>query len=661
MGKFERMRDRLPSLYRPDDDDSAGQVVPLRAADLAAVVLDPPLEVKLADANGTVLVLLPQAARLREVRLAPGTAPGVSYALEFFPYSGARLPELPAAAAPVRDGVAAPTLAFSSARFLIQLKRNSHLTLYLRAVDAVLQAADNSAAETLQAHWFDYADRARFSPFYLRGRELRGWPAPRPLPGALHDAGALATRLKADSEPLTQHINTQLPAELSAQIAAYTGGVAPRALSSALSDALEVLVEAGPLFSEVRFEGVTLSPDARRMLGQNPTGRELVQLNWLLLEEAYPDAIARSVLEFPYIADLGRLAALLAISPWREPPALREAVEPFRLRIARTVALYRAGLGTLGAIRRMVEASLPIDASRPDERRDRGFSIEESAPLVARGHAVQARGEPADLVGPMMRWTMRSDALAAALPVVYIRGVTPDAGVIDPTERPLVELFDGGAGQPPLGLAYAGNLAPDQALRLRPSFSSWLAQDAVLRRAEALPGVVEPADPTAAGPWRNVPGAPAGPIVALHQSYDRALWALTGAGELWRFDGLAWAIAVDGLAAPRALAEAADGRTLYLATGDGLRSVELYPPGAFSAESVADLDGVADSGARPRYGRHDLGRHRQRSARGGRGRTARPWRRRGPRAQLRRRRRALLRHQPGPDTGPARHRRSLPV
>ena len=34
MGKFERMRDRLPSLYRPDDDDVEAELRPLRAADI---------------------------------------------------------------------------------------------------------------------------------------------------------------------------------------------------------------------------------------------------------------------------------------------------------------------------------------------------------------------------------------------------------------------------------------------------------------------------------------------------------------------------------------------------------------------------------------------------------------------------------------------------
>src|ERR1051326_2234577 len=114
----------------------------------------------------------------------------------------------------------------------------------------------------------------------------------------------------------------------------------------------------------------------------------------------------RKILEaFPSIDDLARLAALIPLPPWQEPPETRETVEEYRERIARIVSLYSNGLGTIDALRRMVEAQLPQEATLPPARRDRSFTLEEFAPLVTQSQAIQMPGEPLDLVGPLMRWT----------------------------------------------------------------------------------------------------------------------------------------------------------------------------------------------------------------------------------------------------------------
>jgi hypothetical protein len=78
--------------------------------------------------------------------------------------------------------------------------------------------------------------------------------------------------------------------------------------------------------------------------------------------------------EFPYVSDLARLGALLPVLPWGGPPAQREKVEQYRGRIARTVALYRNGLGTVNALEQMVLAQLPDDPDQP-------FTVEEFPPV----------------------------------------------------------------------------------------------------------------------------------------------------------------------------------------------------------------------------------------------------------------------------------------
>jgi ligand-binding sensor domain-containing protein len=280
--------------------------------------------------------------------------------------------------------------------------------------------------------------------------------------------------------------------------------------------------------------------------------------------------------EFPYVHDLARLAALLALPPWQDPLALRETVEQYRQRIRRVVKLYTNGLGTPGAMRRMIEAQLPVDLGAAlKEEEDRPFSLEEFAPLVTRSQAIAVAGEPSDIIGPLMRWTVENDSLVTALPTIYVQGVEPDPPVIAATKDPLIELYHGSDGLPPLGLAYQDTVAPGETLRLRPAYASWIGLDNGLKRARSRPTASAPADPTAPGPWHPVGGAPETAVAALHQSHDRALWVATDEGDLWRFDGQGWVLALSDVDTPHCLAE--DGEDLLIGTADGLVRMPLYP------------------------------------------------------------------------------------
>lgn len=277
---------------------------------------------------------------------------------------------------------------------------------------------------------------------------------------------------------------------------------------------------------------------------------------------------------FPYVDDLARLAALLPVLHWREPAHLREGVEAFRTRIRRTVEIYKNGLGTLSAIRRMVEAQLPLDMALPLDRRDFPFWLEEFAALDKRLVAVTTPGPPDGILGPLMGWEIDNRGLVAAVPTIYIRA---EAEAV----RPMVEHRASG-----VGIAYTGTLAPGEALRLRPTFTSWTwGVSGLLSAADLL-------DPTAPGPWSPAAGAPAGAVTALHQTLDQTLWAASG-GALWRFDGTAWTQALDGLSAIRCLAD--DGVRLLAGTDDGLVQIDLYPAegAAFAAVAVAALAGQA--------------------------------------------------------------------
>ncbi len=348
------------------------------------------------------------------------------------------------------------------------------LVQFLRTAARLLDGVDSEANSVMQAHWFAYADRALYDPFFNRQRALGGLPQ--------------------------------------------------------------------------------LTPDAPELQ------------------------------DFPYLHDLARLAALLSLAPWQDPPSSRHLVETFRQYVGRIVKLYTRGLGTREALRRMTEAQLPVDKDAPAGQRDRPFWIEEFPPSPdAETLTVHDLIAPVNLVGPLMRWELNHDGLEPAPPTIYIEGLPPQLGLVDAAINPSIELYQ--AQFPRLAIAYAGTVAPGQTLRLRPAYCSWLASNGLLR-AESL------SDPTAPGPWSRVPGVSEFPVTALHQAQDRTLWAATdqdGAAALHRHDGTAWTAALSGLARVHCLAE--DGDDLLIGTQTGLLRMPLHPKGNYAATAV--LAGVA--------------------------------------------------------------------
>ena len=296
------------------------------------------------------------------------------------------------------------------------------------------------------------------------------------------------------------------------------------------------------------------------------------------------------VRHFPYIDDLGRLASLLSLPPWQEPivqdggsGATPETVETYRQRIARIVALYTNGLGTVDAMRRMTEAQLPIDVDAIPEQQDRPFTVEEFAALTTASLSVDLPGQPTDFLGPLMHWPVTNDGLLPAAPTAFVTSPSADELaqvdadgdlVFAATVSPLLELYRGGALR--IGVAYEGTVPAGKTLRLQPATSSWLAVDAGILTADAGPGE----DPTAPGPWKAAKGGPSDPPTALLRTGENALWAGFASGDLQRFDG-AWTTALTGQPPIRCLAE--NGLDLLLGTDTAFVRVPRFPDGAFVA------------------------------------------------------------------------------
>ena len=98
------------------------------------------------------------------------------------------------------------------------------------------------------------------------------------------DLESFAERLKHPSDSLSYFLLSRLRGE------------APQLFSSLEEDlAMELnsIIRGDSIYEVERFAGVALSDETKELLKKKPRGEELVRLNRLLLEDAYPDEIAR--------------------------------------------------------------------------------------------------------------------------------------------------------------------------------------------------------------------------------------------------------------------------------------------------------------------------------------------------------------------------------
>ena len=271
----------------------------------------------------------------------------------------------------------------------------------------------------------------------------------------------------------------------------------------------------------------------------------------------------------PFINDLARLTSLLGLAPFTEPLDARETVEAFRRRVFATVQLWQDAIATRAGLLGAARLSLSGVS-------DRGLHLEEFAPAAPIFHQVEMPGIPEALVGPLMRWRVDARALLPTPIEVYIQGVATVEGKIDPTENPVIEMFDPATGTG-TGLAYEGKLAEGEALALLPTHSSWLAVGGTVQSSTALPTATESADPTAAGPWAAVDQGPDSTVRDFAQTADGALWAAVaadGAGALWRLTAAKWEKLFDGL--PEVFCLLADGDSLLVGHSNGLSRLAIF-------------------------------------------------------------------------------------
>ncbi|HOP97591.1 MAG TPA: hypothetical protein PLK78_09140 [Verrucomicrobiota bacterium] len=104
--------------------------------------------------------------------------------------------------------------------------------------------------------------------------------------GEIRDPGPLLARLSGATNGIAGHVWEQIPEERRAEMMDASRSDAER--SAVLRDELNRLMAAETLYEEGRFAGVALPAAVRTLAAENPRDAQLLRLNRLLLEAAFP-------------------------------------------------------------------------------------------------------------------------------------------------------------------------------------------------------------------------------------------------------------------------------------------------------------------------------------------------------------------------------------
>ena len=118
--------------------------------------------------------------------------------------------------------------------------------------------------------------------------------ADKPFAGAdITNLTLFATRLKQPPDAISQFVSAQLAAPTQRQLSNYSSGPDP-VLQASLAQDLSRLAQSGAVYESNRFDKVYLSLETTRRLAQQPLGIDLVELNRLLLLDAFRGEIRRN-------------------------------------------------------------------------------------------------------------------------------------------------------------------------------------------------------------------------------------------------------------------------------------------------------------------------------------------------------------------------------
>jgi hypothetical protein len=132
------------------------------------------------------------------------------------------------------------------------------------------------------------------------GKMLDGWSqiensATSLSVGGIIDQAVFANKLANGQDAVSVFLRSQLEDAVKADLATYfSSTVDAKAVMSALVKDLNQIITGPSIYDSARFSNVVLRSETKQLLNQNPQGQQLVRLNKLLLEDAYPEELAKS-------------------------------------------------------------------------------------------------------------------------------------------------------------------------------------------------------------------------------------------------------------------------------------------------------------------------------------------------------------------------------
>jgi hypothetical protein len=133
------------------------------------------------------------------------------------------------------------------------------------------------------------------------GKTLDGWiqienSATTLSSGGITDPAAFAAKLATGQDALSTFLRAHLQDSVKADLATFSAAspTAKAAIAALVKD-LNVVIAGPSIYDRARFGEIVLRPETGQLLKQNPSGQQLARLNKLLLEDAYPAELAKSV------------------------------------------------------------------------------------------------------------------------------------------------------------------------------------------------------------------------------------------------------------------------------------------------------------------------------------------------------------------------------
>jgi predicted DNA-binding ribbon-helix-helix protein len=139
----------------------------------------------------------------------------------------------------------------------------------------------------------------------MAGKKARNDQIPdafRFVAGDILDLRSLAGKLNDPPDPFSQYISGSLQPETRELLNSFDGSKeATGRLAEALVHELNRIALDSAMFEARRFAHVESSEQARALIEARPEGKDLVRLNAMLIEEAYPQELLRNVSTVPKV------------------------------------------------------------------------------------------------------------------------------------------------------------------------------------------------------------------------------------------------------------------------------------------------------------------------------------------------------------------------